>query len=654
MNFQIKLVLFFIFSTSLVLLVASGNPLLAAWLTGSDQVTIPSLVESLIRSPGNFFGWQLSRASFLFPDAFVYLVFRFISGNRFFALIFSALPTLLIWQFLIYRQLTRNVSDVFLRIIWTLAIGLIGPWTVATLFPQLMDVVFKYQFTFANHFTIYVYAVLFAYLSAEHLFRPQQNGWIVSFGYAFLFLCAMSNRLIWMFYFAPLVVSTLAINIIAKKSFQDWKQSTRFLSVNFIVLYLALRFEEFQYRQNEMPYSFTVDKIISRLKMFIDFLYRQFSDPAIFCFFLFCLISLLLTVVWICKNTKPFQKKYLFLLCLVVGVFINIAAAIFAWEGDGSARYLMALFFTPILFLANLVPADLWKKGSAKYITYFIGVIALGILGFQTNKVFATGTVFLKPQRGMIEALSTCIYEQGLRRGLANYWFARSLQYMSLEKIWVSHLKPDLVRDQNLFFYWGNDLFSFQQLNDEGQAFDFVIADQLDPHILENSFGSPERKIQCEGRQIWIYPPPNRIFKGLIGPSTEIFERELRVKKKTFIPACIFKTSIETSANCELNLAFDNEDQGHQILYDFSMEFDPGVYLVEIKIQTTDVSILNSLKLQFRAEQSITVEEIPTGETSQNSYKIKIETSLRLGLTLWGRKSSTIIEGIQLKRIPQK
>lgn len=206
---------------------------------------------------------------------------------------------------------------------------------------------------------------------------------------------------------------------------------------------------------------------------------------------------------------------------------------------------------------------------------------------------------------------------------------------MSSEKIWVSHLNPNPVFGQNLFFYWGNDLFSFQQFNDLQQPFDFIMVDYMDLDLIQKSFGNPEKKIQCLGRQIWAYPIPNNIFKGLMGSSAILFERELRVKKETFIPSNIF-----------------NIDQKNQVMNGFSMRIDTGKYFVEIKTQFGGLDPLLRPELQLKSSDPVLIEQKEIiSESSQSAYEIKVESALNIEFTIIARNTETTILGVYLKRI---
>ena len=274
--------------------------------------------------------------------------------------------------------------------------------------------------------------------------------------------------------------------------------------------------------------------------------------------------------------SAPQEARFLFGLSLVAGGLGNVLAAGIAWEGIDSARYLMFFFFAPLLLVLLLSPrVSDWRSAA-------VGIPVLA--GLSAFVVFTPGSAMDPRRFAQKEAaeLIGCAQSLKVHRGLANYWDARRLTFLSKDEMRIDPMPPWPTDRKGLMFYWTNNAFSFLRGHPAIDPFDYLIADSLDPQLLEEVFGVPDEKRACGGREFWVYRDLThvfaRLFQGNLNPYLWVLARDSRVT----IPASAFDASVGTRAGLSRKADSATDATGY-LVTGGALELHPGDYRFTVK-----------------------------------------------------------------------
>jgi hypothetical protein len=114
------------------------------------------------------------------------------------------------------------------------------------------------------------------------------------------------------------------------------------------------------------------------------------------------------------------------------------------------------------------------------------------------------------PYPPLAQALDRLVEERGPMRGLAGYWLARHLEYLTHHHVPVQAL--DL--DGNPYFHASNPshFLGYDRADLALPRYDFVVVrpkvpDTPSPRVLEEHFGKPAEKVLVDADEIWLYRP---------------------------------------------------------------------------------------------------------------------------------------------------
>ncbi len=186
----------------------------------------------------------------------------------------------------------------------------------------------------------------------------------------------------------------------------------------------------------------------------------------------------------------------------------DVAAVFLCSRHNVQPRYLFACWLLPFLFVGlfvQLLPAWLRKWGGASS-RLAIVVFALYRLGVHGAGMDCTH--FEPPYPALAQALDRLQRERGPMRGLAGYWVARRMDFLSRERVWV---RP-VGQDGSPFFHAYNP----NRFLDDDPAklalpcYNFIIVSPAEktapsPERVRDEFGEPAEKIAVGGDEVWLY-----------------------------------------------------------------------------------------------------------------------------------------------------
>ena len=332
------------------------------------------------------------------------------------------------------------------------------------------------------------------------------------------------------------------------------------------------------------------------------------------------------------------SRRFLFV-ALSLGIGINILAAILAWESAASLRYLIAFFWSPMILLGFLV-SEKWQKISAQsFLGLSMALLLMASLGMGVRR--AQGSLFAEERRNALE-IAACTQEKGYFRGLANYWYAKNLRFLSEEKLNLTQINENADKD-HLLFYWANNLFSYRLRDENSRGFDFVYGQSLNPQILKEAFGPPHETFICAGQRIYGYNKPDLIFSNLMVNGSQLFEKELQAKNETWIPVCAFPRPTLWE-NCILTLTLDERVS----LEGLTLNLPSGTYRLSWQgtLESAGNPQENTLEVNFpelQKRQSVTIEA--------KTIQFELEASTAVQPQIHLRSSQIRIESLKVERL---
>jgi hypothetical protein len=188
---------------------------------------------------------------------------------------------------------------------------------------------------------------------------------------------------------------------------------------------------------------------------------------------------------------------------------LSNAAAVFLRNFDAPpARYLFACWLLPFLFLGlfvQMLPGWLRRQGGACF--------RLVVVLFAVYRIVAHGaamdyTHFEPPYPPLAQTLDRLERERGPMRGLAGYWRARRMNFLSRERVWV---RPASWNGYPWFHAYNPNRFLADDPTDLTlPRYNFIIispTDETAPMREEVliEFGEPVEKIVVDGDEVWLY-----------------------------------------------------------------------------------------------------------------------------------------------------
>lgn len=522
------------------LFAASAVPGVMTWITNSDQLTVPALVVDVLARPADFFGWQISRSSYLFPDALAYAVAYLLSGDALRSITFAHVTTLLVWVYVVYRASASRGAGFGARLAWVVLTALLVPLALTQLSTEAAAWVTKYLFSIANHFSCFVIGMLLVWWTLDE-FRAPSWGRLVAIGIVGA-LTAASNRAIWLFYALPAVI------IVAAYLLRDRQRAllpaAKIVTVGSVGLAIGYAIEGSFNRLTLMPFELTTDSISGHTAAFFTSLATYAAAHPLALLAGAALIAVYAAVAlrlvaefprwWRRDLNREREVGWLFQLATITTAVANLLVGMISWINIGNARYLVLFFFAPPLLIPGL-----WRGAwpTRVLVAATIGALALTLVATLRLGGSRDITTYARQE---VSPVVACLERLGVGRGLANYWQARHLAFLSQGAIRVDQVSPGATSKEALFFYSGNNAYDFLRGAPDVDPYDYVLADDLDHDVLRAAFGAPDAAERCAGREIWMWRDKTRVFAGLFQGHLDPWERLLEKDSSVRIPASAF------------------------------------------------------------------------------------------------------------------
>jgi len=524
-----------------------------------------------------FKGWQFPRSPFFFPDGLTYYVLHSLKLDYLLYPALAIVPSLLIFIFL-GAKIVANFKKVRLHELLFSTVIIFAVLFLLTTNAGTTDWVAKYFFTAGNHFTYAVYSILALYLFIGNI---KENNLIINiFTCLITFLCSLSNKA-YISYLAPSLIAILLISHFFKK---ENRLYYRIIRNNFFLQFFAMGVgiycQSFVNRQPDANISFNFNIVLARSSSeFRDvFSLIKTSHEAL----LFALV-LVLIIAWMVKtlfNERIFtrsenflESKNLFQLGLLFTVLANPVFSAFAWENIDSSRYLMMTFFGPLLLLPKII-SNFVNSRRIKFGIISIGIFSLGLLSL--SGALNIENQFKKTLSPLSEE-ANCIKENGGLIGLAGYWTAKRLTYLSNTEIKLVQLTPWPTTKENLLFLWGNNANDYMYKYGSRRNVNYVIVNDLEKKTLNLAFGKPSKNVLCGSLEIWFYPSNFSLLSEIGRGRLDIFSDALMSDQRITIPAAVFNTQVGGYVSDRI-VPSKKVSQSGFALFGGYLELEPGNY----------------------------------------------------------------------------
>jgi hypothetical protein len=195
-----------------------------------------------------------------------------------------------------------------------------------------------------------------------------------------------------------------------------------------------------------------------------------------------------------------------------LAVFVVLALlltpmAVFATERESVpqvVRYALPVFAYPFL----LGPVLLMRLAAGRPAAQ--PWLARGMLGGALAAAVVCGALVIPPKLGSraapypreIRRFDSFCAKHGLRHGLATYWQARRVTWLSRQGVTMHAILPDLRIEPWLVNVWA---YQRDPVTGAPPEFSFVIANGLDRGRLREVFGRPRLQRHFEGLEVWVY-----------------------------------------------------------------------------------------------------------------------------------------------------
>lgn len=217
-------------------------------------------------------------------------------------------------------------------------------------------------------------------------------------------------------------------------------------------------------------------------------------------------LALLAVRIWKRRSSVSAERRQAVWFALAsLGVTVVMPIVTVYWRSEFNARHLLpglvlpvwggmaALLTTDTLTSRKIVSqAGLWAIGGA------FAVVALA--GWRQMRVEAWNW----PYSSQIAALDQLLKSEGRTRGLGDYWNSHVIMTLSRAGIRLNQLRPD----GRVYFWNNNALIHYQAGPDEELRvahYSFIVANGLDADALRAKFGEPQRQMDIEGLEVWLY-----------------------------------------------------------------------------------------------------------------------------------------------------
>jgi hypothetical protein len=489
----------------------------------SDNLLCGALCEDVLRG-ADLSGWHLPGAPYLFPDVLLLLPCQALCPDL--VTISFAYDALFYWSalaclFWLARQGGLGHRDAFVAAAAGLAFLL-----SAHLRPAYRGVGQLLGHP-GNHVGEVLVGLLLTALVARAL-RRGGHGWRGAAAFAVCGgLGALSDKLLLVQFVLPSCLALAALALCRRVSFAQLLRHALLVGaalllaegLKLLVLRLGWKFER---AEQDMHWPRPDDFAALLMNQLWPLIKEQYLLLAL----LPLNLAAALLVLWAWRKkaaAAPFVA-----LTVVLSPVCNVLVLFAVGMGrhPAAGRYATAVYLVPFLFPVLLLALLPWRAARLARGLLVAFVIGLALHECRLMLPQVSGEALRPPYPPLARAIDRLVAEHGPMRGLAGYWAARHLSFMTRSR---TPVLP--VLHNGMPFPHGTNANAFLDGRPGAPAlpeYRFVVitpgvALSPPPEVVAAQFGEPARKVQVGLDQIWLYDrldnaPFNRYLRALAAP----------------------------------------------------------------------------------------------------------------------------------------
>lgn len=484
----------------------------------SDILASVLIIKDLFFQHGHYKNWMVPAAHHFFPELFIASLIYCVVKNIylfFLIMVWTSIISIYIGVKLIYRQFFSVKNAIFFALMATSGFFLlVFHYYRASSIPNINPyAIAQVPFVHVGEFIagLFFLGMQINLINKDKLTYKEYILLAIS---AFIaFACSLSDLLFFVQFASPIFISYSFFVLTRKIKFYRYLLLSSLIILPailgvFSAKYLIPNYMLIGYLTNPSLIKVSFSTINIQLLEFIQLIKLNISYliGIILGIFYFSLIFILTNQFFFNdkKNIKDHIDKKLFLILFVfLSTFFSIVSQFcLAGKNYVSLRYMLPLFYFPILFFFFLIPYLNNKLLTSKKSNYLTGLffiyIIVGLLVFINKPAFKLHMSYY-PQ--YVRCIDKALRGYG-HNGIAQYWEANLITALSKEDI-------EVVPVLNLTpFVWFIKKTKFEK------PFNFVILElfinrlpfpSLEKALVYPRYGMPDKVVVCGKRKILIY-----------------------------------------------------------------------------------------------------------------------------------------------------
>lgn len=473
-----------------------SNASLQHFTFSSDQLTVPSFVEDILRNP-HFtpFVWVVPPASYAFPDLPAFLIVRLLTGDGYVAawvyeivhvIAVALAAALFFFRAFPSRNQGRTATLAFLSLsAITLALATALP-NGGILYQPFVSIVHATAAVCALVMFCAYEAILESRALWKHILVTTVCGLLI-----------FSDRFFLIFFGGSYAIAL----ILAGLPKLPWRTLGIFIAEMVAASVIAVLIFSFFVQQPHQTIDFNV---IGRIAAVAQVILKFGVWPWLW---LLAGAFAALILAWRAGPLRP-AKVMLSASSRQPRIFVaaltglGLVTGVMLWEHphSGYQRYLVGLEFGALLSAAMLTADVLLSRLSPRNAAVLL-IFPVILATAAANPVSPLQP--LTERREIVDAMNACRKRFHLETGYADYWVARRISMATAWQIQVNQFIPGNPR----LFSWGSDLlwFYYDYLTGEPSRANFIIDTSLKRPDIEKLYGKPSHEGDCGPFHVLVY-----------------------------------------------------------------------------------------------------------------------------------------------------
>jgi len=543
----------------------------------SDNIQIPLLFQDVFVIGNRLHDWNWGGHSDLFPDVMLVFSVMGITGDGLLAILVASsllFAASLVPILILYRQNGGRNTGSFLALVLLFYVCLLNNFGIRG------GMHFTEAFTLCTHTGTQIMAlVCFVLLQRIGLGGLGHCRWVL---FVFCFLTTASDIMFPVIFTIPALITLSVARLLYPRRIRSFIPLVQNILCSTI---LGVLLAKHIFPVDIVPGTYTRFTLSGAL-FSLSRLYQACAPSVGGHFFVFLGLNfaVVLVAAWLlvraCRNSAtkrvPASILMLWLFCALL-ILCNWGAVILTgdYQGIDTSRYVRLVILAPPFLLLGCLHALVNRSGK---ITRIAGsVISLAVIGCAFFWLPSPGS-YWNESRELVPVLRSTMQSEEIEAGLADYWYANSMTFLSRGDIKLRAITGDgslYHRDNNIKWFTG------EKSSSEPPGFRLIFMANLDAEKIRQRYGEPSRVIHTSlNKDIWVYPPEQKItFNRFFG---ELFNRRNLTDSDQYQAAASSLPSKTGKPDGSAIVAEAGRDREDFLTYGPYLHLAPGLYRVKI------------------------------------------------------------------------